>query len=558
MRRFLLLILPSAACCVLMCSCGREEASGIPTLLVAPRTARTRGSGAQDVDGDGDGEGEGVDRGIYEDGVGDSRGWYEDGAYTAAPISPPSSGSAASDDEHDSGRDAQAVYYESLLGRFETLRQQLAQVPPRYAVERLDADHGSYMSASVKDYRMWKWRLGNTEPKPAQLAGMDKETVLRLLRIVGDRKGGILGVESLVGEGGGEARRRVSAWVWGLLARLPGRGELVSEEVGVVRELGKRAVWVGVEMKGVDMGGLEEQMGEGEEDGNEDEGVVDVEVDGEDEELDPEVGDDSFLGGDEALPQNQHHDASTSGPKDSISFLDPRIIGPISPESIRGQSSQHINPTSKDIISETSTKETQANEEEALAVARANLLARLGPHPEQQPLTADDILKLLENPLEVMSLPNMNAHAAKEKMVALQKQLNELISTRQRHPDHPLRQGLEGKARWIGLLIDFQKYKIEYMEKAKTGNEDKDAADAGNGAAGSEDGEWVGDAAEERAGEEDGADMDDEQEADAEEEHGDDRHSAIQAAKSLLDMIITVAGEVYGQRDLLEFREVWE
>jgi hypothetical protein len=25
----------------------------------------------------------------------------------------------------------------------------------------------------------------------------------------------------------------------------------------------------------------------------------------------------------------------------------------------------------------------------------------------------------------------------------------------------------------------------------------------------------------------------------------------------MLDMIITVAGEMYGQRDLLEFREVW-
>ena len=194
--------------------------------------------------------------------------------------------SGASDDEHGGGRDVQDVYYEALLGRFEALRQQLAQVPPRHVLERLGPDHGSYMSASVKDNKLWRWRLWNTEPKPAQLAGMDKGTVLRLLRMVGNRKGGFLGVDTLVGEGGGQARRRVSAWVWGLLARLPGRGELVSEEVGIVRELGKRAVWVGVEMKGMDMGGLQEQMGEGEdEEGLGVEDVVDVEVDREDVEL---------------------------------------------------------------------------------------------------------------------------------------------------------------------------------------------------------------------------------------------------------------------------------
>jgi len=28
--------------------------------------------------------------------------------------------------------------------------------------------------------------------------------------------------------------------------------------------------------------------------------------------------------------------------------------------------------------------------------------------------------------------------------------------------------------------------------------------------------------------------------------------------RATVDMIITVVGEVYGQRDLLEFREVWE
>jgi hypothetical protein len=32
----------------------------------------------------------------------------------------------------------------------------------------------------------------------------------------------------------------------------------------------------------------------------------------------------------------------------------------------------------------------------------------------------------------------------------------------------------------------------------------------------------------------------------------------LQNARATIDMVITVAGEVYGQRDLLEFREEWE
>jgi hypothetical protein len=533
---------------------GREEASGIPTLLVAPRTARAWARKALDADGDEDGDEEGVDRGIYEDGVGDSRGWYEDGAYTAAPTSPPSSGSVGADDRDRDGRDAQAVYYEALLGRFEALRQQLAQIPPRYAVERLSPDHGCYMSASTKDYKMWRWRLGHTEPKPAQLAGMDKGTVIRLLRMAGDRKGGFLGVESLVREGGVEARRRVSAWIWGLLARLPGRGELISEEVGVVRELGKRAVWVGVEMKGVDMGVLEEQMGEGgEDDGNEDEEIVNVEVDGEDELPNSEVGDEGFPEGGETLTRSQHHD--TSEPRNPGPSLDRPIIGSISPEFLRSKSSQHLNPIGGGSVSDNPTIEPQEDEDAALATARARLLAQLGPHPEPQPLVADDIQTLLEGRQKVTSLPNTNAHEAREKLAALQKQLDKLISARKRQKDHPLRQELEEEVKLITHFLGLQRCEVKSMEDAES-RRDKDAANAGNGAPGSEDGEWAGDAADKNLEGEDDGTMDGEQEA--KEEQGEDRPSAIQAAKVLLDMIITIAGEAYGQRDLLEFREVWE
>lgn len=41
----------------------------------------------------------------------------------------------------------------------------------------------------------------------------------------------------------------ISSWIWSLLARLPDRGELSSEEIGFIRELGKKAILVGTGLK---------------------------------------------------------------------------------------------------------------------------------------------------------------------------------------------------------------------------------------------------------------------------------------------------------------------
>jgi hypothetical protein len=66
---------------------------------------------------------------------------------------------------------------------------------------------------------------------------MDKSTVLRLL--------GLMTTGTLL-KRGAEVQVGVSRWAWALLARLPERGELTSEEIGVVREMGKKAVLVGM------------------------------------------------------------------------------------------------------------------------------------------------------------------------------------------------------------------------------------------------------------------------------------------------------------------------
>lgn len=64
---------------------------------------------------------------------------------------------------------------------------------------------------------------------------MDTETVLRLLRMCNSKLKRRRNIE-----------RRLSTWIWSLLARLPDVGTLGGEEVFVVRDLGKRAVWVGL------------------------------------------------------------------------------------------------------------------------------------------------------------------------------------------------------------------------------------------------------------------------------------------------------------------------
>jgi len=83
--------------------------------------------------------------------------------------------------------------------------------------------------------KWWLWKMRTSNPKSAQIASMDKSTVLRLLGLI--TQGSTL-------KRGSEITAGISTWVWSLLARLPDRGELTSEEIGVVRELGKKALLV--------------------------------------------------------------------------------------------------------------------------------------------------------------------------------------------------------------------------------------------------------------------------------------------------------------------------
>ena len=234
----------------------RKEAHGIPNLLVASKPIGPSN--------------ESVDRSIYVDGKGDFRGFYQDGAYTALPDeyydeeeydeteepeAVAADGTGAAEDVADRDYDEEysddaslgrprnsnideihEAYYGSLKRQYLNLRQMLHSTPPDSLVASLPSDNPTEVEnfgASPDAFRQWTGRVMNTDPLPAQIASMHKDGVIRLLRII------------LTGKffrKGQELHERTSRWLWALLARLPDKGELYYQEIGWVRELGKRAV----------------------------------------------------------------------------------------------------------------------------------------------------------------------------------------------------------------------------------------------------------------------------------------------------------------------------
>jgi hypothetical protein len=472
----------------------REEANTIPTVLSAPRTTTTT---------DEDENNDEPDRSIYTDGIGDSRGYYSDGAYTASASLPVNISTTTTPPT------PQEAYTTSLLARFRAIRKRLYTTPPRCAVEALSPDQGTYYNtnaqggrsgAAKREYQTWQWRLRNTAPQSAQLASMPKETVLRLLRML-SRNGMILGPGE--GEGGMEGRRmqkRLGQWVWGLLARLPDSGELGSEEVGVVRELGKRAVWLGMESRGLDLEALREETGEGDSEAVEAE-VVDVEVEDEHEDsvgkekVDREIdytearGDDDFDWDDEADGIPPTFDVQVTGvPPSAIEASRSQL----QTDEVRDEPSAQYNDAA---TSEANTKKRRIAQD---------------PNKEGRRCTVTEVT------------PPPDGGRAFEIRDA---ETGQLI-----HPG---------------------------MDRAEPGEEEEDLS-----------------AARERllsrlnADKEDEGDDEGEVPEDAKDAGLDGTEAVVEdpevsaeeratGFRVMLDMIITVAGEMYGQRDLLEFREVW-
>ncbi|KAK4224552.1 hypothetical protein QBC38DRAFT_511681 [Podospora fimiseda] len=228
----------------------RQEARHVPHIIVAPKAGPQLPPELANASADDDQ----VDHSLYENGVGDSRGYYYDGAYTAAPSSPTSAPPSPAPDMSPSSSDAvtaqnralREAYYASLAKSFLSLRALLHQEPSPELIAALPKDHGTEVGSFGPrswTFRVWTNRMRHTDPLPVQIAALERQSVLKLLRVM-------LGGKFI--RRGYELRERTSRWIWALLARLPDRGELGYDEVGWVRELGKRAVLMMVSMEHMD------------------------------------------------------------------------------------------------------------------------------------------------------------------------------------------------------------------------------------------------------------------------------------------------------------------
>ncbi|KAI1741993.1 hypothetical protein F4680DRAFT_414119 [Xylaria scruposa] len=238
----------------------RTQASTIPHVLVAKKAGPPLPPQASEGNSQ-DGQGQHADRTIYEDGIGDFRGYYQDGAYVACPEEeegefhdedyegdeqdeaesensdePEVSGSARDRPRNSSADEIRNAYFASITSRYTALRKLLQAEPPDSVVAALPATHPIEVGEwkrGVDTFQKWQGRLRGTDPIPAQIAAMHKDSIFRLLRVLLTCK--FLRKRT-------QLRERTSRWVWALLARLPDKGELDYMEVGWIRELGKRAV----------------------------------------------------------------------------------------------------------------------------------------------------------------------------------------------------------------------------------------------------------------------------------------------------------------------------
>lgn len=135
--------------------------------------------------------------------------------------------------------DAQQYYYDSLLKQFRVVQATMRCTPPLHAIESLPASKLiSLPEDSRKARTRWESLITTDDPHPAQLAVMDPLSVLQLVKLLRIKL-----INLLNSEDGGRISR-VGGWLWAVLGRCRDRGELSSEEIGELRQLAQRAIYI--------------------------------------------------------------------------------------------------------------------------------------------------------------------------------------------------------------------------------------------------------------------------------------------------------------------------
>ena len=160
----------------------------------------------------------------------DDEYYHPDRAWIAAP-------SESLREVLDNAPDAQDLYYVSLLERFAKLQASLRTPSPLSAIELLTSSQPISFPPEVPKARdKWRQVTLKDDPVPTQIASMDSVSVMELVKLLTEGMTGTIKsrVRSRV--------KRLGGWIWATLARCRDRGELSSEEIAELRELGKKAV----------------------------------------------------------------------------------------------------------------------------------------------------------------------------------------------------------------------------------------------------------------------------------------------------------------------------
>jgi hypothetical protein len=153
----------------------------------------------------------------------------------------------------ESSSNVQSSYYATLRHRFVHLQRTLRYSPPAAAISNLDQTHPITFFYHIKSSRVeWRQVIFRSDPQMVQLACMDMQSVLNVLRLIGDI------ISECINGGDATQIRRIGAWAWGLLGRCRDVGELSSEEVCELRYIGRQAVSALVKLKKLAIKDLEE------------------------------------------------------------------------------------------------------------------------------------------------------------------------------------------------------------------------------------------------------------------------------------------------------------
>ena len=251
---------------------NRSEAKGVPSLLVAPPSPSKKRDPTPNGPKD-------LKKSPKEQ---EDQYFYADGAFTSIsrshtvrnPRDEPQDEAVEGDSCKDGETSTQGLYAKQLLRRFDYLRRGLHV--------------GNTPIASMpipvpETHKAWRELLTSsppTIPTPALLLSFPQSTVLHALSALSS-----LTTTRCMVQQPPKTLRALCAWTWSLLARCRDVGDMDSEDVGIVRELGKVASAELRRLKaGITDGGDEDNPADMEEDFEEDEMMEDEEKIEQDEE----------------------------------------------------------------------------------------------------------------------------------------------------------------------------------------------------------------------------------------------------------------------------------